>query len=320
MLNLCHSRGENMELRHLEAFLAVAEELHFGRAADRLHVAQSPLSQTVRALERELGTELFTRTTRSVQLTDAGTALLEPVRMVNAQLDVIRSVARSARTGELGSVRIGFGGASGYQALSRLARSIADTHPGIDLLLRPQMYSGEVIDGLADGTLDMGIVGLPAPPHLASVTVSDETLILAVPAGHRLAGAREVDPGELVDDRFVFYPAEHGSIVRAATLAMCADADFLPTIAHEAPDPYSLLAMVGAGVGVAVVVASTRLLTMDGVHYLPLAGPARTLRIGMAWDPANPSPALHGAVDVLRHSFGDNRSSVPLPPSLPTPP
>ncbi|MFY2790612.1 LysR family transcriptional regulator [Rhodococcus sp. MALMAid1271] len=299
-----------MELRHLDAFLAVAEELHFGRAAEKLHVAQSPLSQTVRALERELGTDLFIRTTRSVQLTDAGTALMEPVRMIRAQLNVIHSVARSSKTGEIGSVRIGFGGASGYQALSRLARSIADAHPGVELVLRPQLYSGEVIDALADGSIDMGIVGLPAPPHLATVTVSEETLILAVPAGHRLVGASEVDATDLRHERFVFYPAEHGSVVRETTLALCADADFAPTIAHEAPDPYSLLAMVGAGVGIAVVVASTQQLRMDGVHYLPLAGPTRVLRIAMAWNPANPSPALAVAVDVLRTSVEEHRSQV----------
>ncbi|OZD17811.1 LysR family transcriptional regulator [Rhodococcus sp. 06-156-3C] len=306
-----------MELRHLEAFLAVAEELHFGRAAEKLHVAQSPLSQTVRALERELGTDLFTRTTRSVQLTEAGTALLEPVRVIKAQLGVIHTVARSAKTGEIGSVRIGFGGASGYQALSRLARSIADAHPGIELALRPQLYSGEVVDALDDGTLDMGIVGLPAPPHLKTVTVSDEVLILAVPAGHRLAGASEVDPRDLAHERFVFYPAEHGSVVRDATITMCADADFAPSVAYEAPDPYSLLAMVGAGVGVAVVVASTQLLTMDGVQYLPLTGPARTLRIAMAWDPANPSPALAVAIDILRKSLSNKGISASLSPPLP---
>ena len=300
-----------MELRHLDAFLAVAEELHFGRAAEKLHVAQSPLSQTVRALERELGTDLFTRTTRSVQLTDAGTALLDPVRMIKAQIGVIHTIARAAKTGEIGSVRIGFGGASGYQALSRLARSIADTHPGVELVLHPQLYSGEVVEALAEGTLDMGIVGLPAPPHLKTVTVSEETLILAVPSGHRLAAAREVAPGELAHERFVFYPAEHGSVVRDSALAMCADANFAPAIAYEAPDPYSLLAMVGAGVGIAVVVASTQQLTMSGVQYLPLAGPARVLRIAMAWDPTNPSPALDVAVRVLSESSTLEQTSPP---------
>ncbi|MGV8873040.1 MAG: LysR family transcriptional regulator [Rhodococcus sp. (in: high G+C Gram-positive bacteria)] len=292
-----------MELRHLEAFLAVAEELHFGRAAERLHLAQSPLSQTVRSLERELGTDLFTRTTRSVRLTDAGIALLQPVRTITAQIGVVRSVAHAARTGEIGSVRIGFGGASGYRALSRLARSLADSHPGVELVLSPQLYSGEVVEALTDGTLDMGIVSLPAPPHLETATVSNEILILAVPAGHRLVGVAAVDPSDLSNERFVIYPAEHGSVVRASTIELCAGAGFTPNIAHEAPDPYSLLAMVGAGVGVAVVVGSTRHLTMDGVVYLRLAGPDRPLPIAMAWDPNNPSPALAVAIGVLIDSL-----------------
>ncbi|BAH50913.1 LysR substrate-binding domain-containing protein [Rhodococcus opacus] len=294
-----------MELRHLHAFLAVAEELHFGRAAERLHVAQSPLSQTVRALERELGTDLFVRTTRSVRLTAAGEALVAPARVIEAQLGIVRGIAQAASAGETGRVTVGFGGAGGYTVLSVLARSLADTYPGIELGLRPQMYSGEVLDALARGTLDMGIVGLPVPRGFATHTVREEALMLAVPAGHRLADAGAVAPQELASERFVIYPAEHGSVVRDATLALCAAAGFAPVVAHEAPDPYSLLAMVGAGVGVAVVVDSTAHLTMDGVEYRPIAGDVPTLPIAMAWQDSNPSPAVQTVTRVLREAIGD---------------
>ena len=290
----------DVELRQLRAFLAVADELHFGRAAERLHIGQSPLSQTIRALERELGTDLFVRTTRSVQLTAAGEALVTPARIIEAQIAVVREIASAASTGETGRVTVGFGGTGGYTVLSALTRSLADSHPGIELELRPQMYSGEVLDALRRGALDMGIVGLPIPRGFETHTVREETWMVAVPARHHLSTRDSVSPEDLATERFVMYPAEHGSVVRDATLSVCATAGFTPTIAHEAPDPYSLLAMVGAGVGIAVVVESTAHLSMDGVVYLPIAGATPTLKIAMAWRPNNPTPAVHTVTRVLR--------------------
>ncbi|MDM7487801.1 LysR substrate-binding domain-containing protein [Rhodococcus indonesiensis] len=295
-----------MELRQLQAFLAVAEELHFGRAAERLHIAQSPLSQMIRSLERELGAELFARTTRSVHLTAAGTALLAPARVIAAQADVARNVVRATAAGETGILSVGFGGASGYTVLSELTRALADHHPGIELDLRPQTYSGEVVDLVSRGLLDMGIVGLPVPDDVATETVRHESLLVAVPAGHPLAARNSVAAAELADERFVVYPAAHGSIVRDTMLVMCSGAGFTPTIAREAPDPYSLLALVGAGVGIAVVVASTMHITVDGVRYVPLDH-SPVLPIALAWRRDGAAPAVRRVVEVLRR----------LPPRVP---
>ncbi|MEE2060332.1 LysR substrate-binding domain-containing protein [Rhodococcus artemisiae] len=292
-----------MEIRQLQAFLAVAEELHFGRAADRLHIAQSPLSQMIRALERELGARLFERTTRSVQLTAAGTALLAPARVIAAQVQVARAVVRSTAAGETGVVSVGFGGASGYAVLSELTRALADRHPGIELDLRPQTYSGEVLDLVAQGLLDMGIVGLPVSDDFATETVRHESLMVAVPTGHQLSDRGTLEPADLASERLVVYPAAHGSLVRDATFTVCASAGFAPTVAREAPDPYSLLALVGAGVGIAVVVASTAHITVDGVHYIPLDG-GPVLPIALAWRRDNPAPAVHRVLEVLRELPG----------------
>ncbi|MFD6895248.1 LysR substrate-binding domain-containing protein [Rhodococcus sp. NPDC060086] len=292
-----------MEFRQIQAFLAVAEELHFGRAAERLHIAQSPLSQMIRALERELGAQLFARTTRSVQLTAAGTALLAPARVIAAQIDVARTVVRSTAAGETGVVSVGFGGASGYAVLSELTRALADRHPGIELDLRPQTYSGRVRDSVSRGLLDMGIVGLPVTDEFDTETVRHESLLVAVPAGHRFAHRDSLDPADLAGERLVIYPAAHGSIVRDATFTVCASAGFAPVIAREAPDPYSLLALVGAGVGIAVVVASTAHITVDGVQYIPLDG-GPVLPIALAWRRDNPAPAVHRVLEVLRELPG----------------
>lgn len=288
-----------MELRQLQAFLAVAEELHFGRAAERLHIAQSPLSQMIRSLERELDAELFARTTRSVQLTAAGTALLAPARVIAAQVDVARTVVRSTASGETGVISVGFGGASGYTVISQLTRALEDRYPGIELDLRPQTYTGEVLDLVSQGLLDMGIVGLPVPDDVATETVRHESLMVALPTSHRLATRDTLAPVELAGERFVVYPAAHGSIVRDATFAVCASAGFAPVIAREAPDPYSLLALVGVGVGVAVVVASTTNIAVSGVRYVPLQN-APVLPIALAWRRDNPAPAVHRVVEVLR--------------------
>src|SRR5699024_9898509 len=143
--------------------LAVAEALHFGRAADRLRIAQPALSQTIRALEADLDVELFERTTRRVRLTPAGEALVEPAAAIDAQVDGARRIARAAQQGLAGRVRIGFGGTSGYSILSRLAREVGERHPGISLDLRPQMYCGQAAIAVRDGQIDLAIISPPAP-------------------------------------------------------------------------------------------------------------------------------------------------------------
>ena len=137
-----------MEFRQVTAFLAVAEELHFGRAAERLRIAQPALSQMIRALEADLDVDLFERTTRRVRLTPAGEALLEPAAAIGTQVDGARRIARAAQQGLAGRVRIGFGGTSGYSILSRLAREVGERHPGISLDLRPQMYCGQAANAV----------------------------------------------------------------------------------------------------------------------------------------------------------------------------
>lgn len=292
-------RGD-VDIRQIQAFLAVAEELHFGRAAERLHIAQPPLSQTIRSLERELGVELFARTTRSVRLTAAGSALMAPARIIETQLKVCRTVTRAAALGETGVVGIGFGGAGGYAVLSGLTNAVAEAYPGIALELRPQTYSGQAVELIRAGTIDLGIVSLPVGGDLETLTVRRETLLAALPVQHRLAGEERIAMRELAADPFVMYPSAHGSRVREATFALCAQAGITPRTVHEAPDPYSLLALVGAGLGVAVVVDSTTHVRVDGVVYRPIEDEVPPLEIAMAWRAENPNPAAHRVVAVLR--------------------
>ena len=292
-----------MEFRQFEAFLAVAEELHFGRAAEKLHMAQPALSRIIRLLERELGTELFERTTRKVRLTPSGEALIEPAKVIHVHVDGVRRIARSAQQGEIGSVKVGFAGTTGYSIMSILAREVSREQPGISLELQPQMYSGEALAMLRDGEIDLGVISSVAPVGISTLLARNETLMLALPSDHELASQEEVSVGQLRDQRFIAYPASHGSRVRDAMLSLCTAAGFVPHVAQEAPDPYSLLALVGADVGVAIVVGSSRHIQVDGVTYRPLIGSDISLPIALAWRDSNPSLALRTVVGLAKNAF-----------------
>ncbi|MFC6062959.1 LysR family transcriptional regulator [Streptomyces ochraceiscleroticus] len=287
-----------MELRHLTGFVAVAEELHFGRAAERLHIAQSPLSQQIRLLERDLGAALFDRTTRSVRLTAAGQALLEPARSLLADAAAVRRTVQSVSLGEAGRVTVGYAGASSYAALPPLARAVTSEYPGIELSLQGQVYSGEALGRITDGTLDLGFVSLPVRRGIVSRVVRVERLVLALPDTHPLAAREAVDVAALARERFVTFPAARGSAVRDALVHACHAAGFSPRVAQEAPDSYNLLALVGAGVGVALVVESARNIRLEHVVFRPLAGEVAPLPIALAWRAGNESAALHNVLKV----------------------
>lgn len=296
-----------MELRHLEGFVAVAEELHFGRAAARLHMAQPPLSQYIRLLERDLGVKLFERNTRSVRLTSAGHSLLEPARRVLAEAAIAQRTVHAASVGEVGRVTVGFAGASSYDAVPRLTRAVTSELPGIELILRGQTYAGEALSRIREGTLDLGFVALPTHGGISSRVIRVEQLVVALPDTHWLADQPTIDLADLANDRFVAFPAARGSAVRDAALQACLNAGFSPIITQEAPDAYNLLTLVGAGVGVAIVVGSAQNIHMEHVVFRPTTGDAPTMPIALAWRSDNPSAALRSVLHVAE-------SVLPTPP------
>ncbi|MEU9357560.1 LysR substrate-binding domain-containing protein [Streptomyces sp. NPDC048301] len=300
-----------MELKHLTGFVAVAEELHFGRAAERLHIAQSPLSQQIRLLERDLGAKLFDRTTRTVRLTPAGQALLDPARRLLADASAVRRTVRAAHLGEVGRVSVGFAGASSYSALPVLTRAVTSRLPGIELVLEGQTYTGEALRRVTEGTLDVGFVALPVRRGITARVVRMERLVLALPDSHRLADRTEVPVGELAGEPIVTFPLARESAVREAMVQACHDAGFAPRIAQEAPDSYNMLALVGAGVGVAVVVESARNIHLEHVVFRPLAGDdVPVLPIALGWRTGNRSVALEAVLRVAEEV-------LPTPPDAP---
>ena len=301
-----------MELRYLFSFVAVAEELHFGRAAKRLQMAQPPLSQQIRQLEKELGVQLFERSTRSVRLTSAGEAFLKPVRTVLEDLDIATRVAKAAGRGEYGRVSVGFAGASSHASLPRLTRAVRAAHPGIELVMRGQTYANRALAGVADGTLDLGFVRLPVTqPGVEHRVIAEEELVCALPSDHRLARRRRIAVADLADEPFVSFPARTGSSLRDVTVEACEAAGHHPRIVQEAPDSYTILALVAMGVGVTLTLTSCMHIQQTGLVYRPLAGPPVVLQAALAWRADNPSAALRSVLDVAAEA-------LPTPPDVRT--
>ncbi|MBO8197005.1 LysR family transcriptional regulator [Streptomyces smyrnaeus] len=300
-----------MELRYLAAFVAVAEELHFGRAAKRLHMAQPPLSQQIRQLEKELGVQLFERSTRSVRLTSAGESFLAPVRKVLADLDAATRVAKAAGRGEFGRVSVGFAGASSHTSLPLLTRAVRTAHPGIELVMQGQNYADRALARVAEGSLDLGFVRLPVTrPGVETRVIAEEELICALASDHPLARQERVDVADLAGEPFVSFPADAGSSLRDATFRTCERAGHIPRVVQEAPDSYTILALVAMGVGVTLTLTSCTHIQQTGLVYRPLAGPPVVLRSALAWRADNPSAALRSVLDVAREVL-----PAPSPPA-----
>ncbi|MET9267336.1 LysR substrate-binding domain-containing protein [Amycolatopsis sp. NPDC004079] len=291
-----------MELRHLRYFAAVAETCHFGRAAERLHLAQPALSHAIRQLEDELGVALLSRTTRQVQVTPAGRFFLAEAQRI---LDAVEAGARGARRiadGRRGLARIGFTGTAALSHLPRVARALQHRLPEVELEVHADLLTGEQCEQLRDGTLDIGVLRPPVTGgDLDLHVIETEPLVLAVPADHRLAVEPVVAMSDLRAEAFVTYPASY-SVVNEAVLRSCRDAGFTPQREHEAAGTAVLLALVAGGLGVGVVPASARALPLAGVVFRDLAG-AATVQLALAWHRDRASALVPAVLDALGELF-----------------
>lgn len=296
-----------MFYRHFTAFLAVAEDLHFSRAAQRLHIAQPALSQQIRQLERELGVQLFERDSRSVRLTSAGQAMVGPARAAIESLEEARQAAQAGGKGELGRVSIGFSGASSHGTLPRLTLRVRQDHPGIALKLNGNLAANAALNLVADGTLDLGFVRMPVNRvGVSTRIIGREELLVAIPKDHPLSQSSRIDMKQLVDQPFVIPPAGVGSSLRDAILHECMVADFTPKIAQEAEDSYTILALVAAGVGVTLTLSSIcEHIRNESIVFRPLSGKPRYLYPALAWREIDHSPALHAVLAAAQQEFGE---------------
>lgn len=288
------------DLRRLRYFVAVAEELHFGRAAERLRISQPPLSVQIRTLERELGVHLFIRNRRRVTLTDAGSVLLDEARRLLRQAELSVLHVRRAASGEIGRLAIGFVSTVDYSILPTLVGRFRSKHPGVDLSLL-EMTGDRQQEALRTGELDLGLSILPtAASDLKTRPILREPLILAVSAKHVLAARRRpVDPARLSDERFVVFPRPLAPGLFDATIGVCRQAGFTPRVAQEAVQMQTILGLVAAGLGIALVPACMENLQRSDVRYLKLAPVAGTIETAAQWHVHNKSPALEALLAEL---------------------
>ncbi|WP_370619062.1 LysR substrate-binding domain-containing protein [Mumia qirimensis] len=294
-----------MDVHPLRAFLAVADELHFGRAAERLHVAQPPLSRTIKQLERELGTRLFDRSTRSVSLTASGLALLAPAREV---LDAVRraeGAVRSAVDGEVGLVRISFAGLSTHRIVAQLARSVRSRHPGITLQLSSQNFAQPAMRKVVDGETDVALGRWDVVPSAVHAkVVARDRLVVAVPDTHPFATARSLSIGDLAGEPFVSLPPHEGAVLPDRLRRLAHRHGFVPDVVQLAPDTQTALALVGAEVGCHLTLRSVaRDATDPHVAFVEvdekLDDDASDVHLRAAWRRADSDAALRTVLDAL---------------------
>jgi DNA-binding transcriptional LysR family regulator len=297
-----------MELRLLRYFVAVAEERHFGRAAERLHIAQPPLSQQIKQLEADLGVQLLVRSTRKVELTPAGERYLDRARAILASLEAARTEASRIAAGEIGRLAIGFTGSATYELLPALARVLRRDLPDVELDLKGEMLTPRQEAGLADGTLDLGFLRPPVrDPDLEVRVLRREPLIALLPEAHPLAQRSTVRLAELREEPFISYPSQHRSVVHDAVFAACERAGFRPLVVQEVAETSTLVVFVAAGAGVALVPASVRHLQITGAVFRPLAGTTAEVELAAAMRAGDDSPVLARVLARAEALIGGSR-------------
>ncbi|PHN31546.1 LysR family transcriptional regulator [Pseudomonas sp. ICMP 561] len=297
-----------MELRHLRYFIAVAEELHFGRAAQVLGISQPPLSQQIQALEQELGTRLFDRTNRRVELSEAGRLFLDEARLVLAQVDKAADVARRVRLGELGELNIGFTTSAPFtSSIPQAIFAFRQRFPAVHLALQ-EMNSMEVAAQLEDESIQVGIMRpLALPESLVVVELLREPLVAIINAGHPLAQGSEqgLHLSELANEPFVFFPRTYGSGLYAQMMDLARAAGFTPLITQEAGEVMTIIGLVAAGLGVTVLPASYRRMRIDGVVYRTLLDPDATSAVWLVQRKDQQSPMARAFVELVTRRTED---------------
>ena len=298
-----------MELRHLRYFVAVAEELHFGHAATRLHISQPPLSHQIQDLERELGVALFLRSRRSVTLTEAGRLFLEEARHVLGDAQHAMDTAKKAARGEIGRLSVGFGPTPENGLLNAVLSLFLARHPDVQLELH-NLYTQEQVEGLAHRSIDVGFPLLPISNRaLAVERIGVEPVRVVLPERHPLASQTRIALSDLRAESFVFVAREVGPGFYDLLQSSCGAAGFTPTVTHEARHVMTVLGFVAAGLGITLLPGAVSGACPAGVVFRPLHR-APVVEVGLAYRPDDVSLPLLAFLDVVREvSRGKRRSA-----------
>lgn len=290
-----------MELRHFRYFVAVAEELHFGRAAERLGIAQPPLSQQIKALEQEIGVELLLRTKRRVELTAAGTAFLNEARKTLAQVDAAARAAQRAARGETGRLAVGFVSGAVYGEVPAIFGLMRARYPDVSLVLQ-DLTTEEQVEAIHAGRLDVGLIRPPAigTESLMMQVIWREPVVVVLPEHHRLAGQGRIAMQALADEPFLQVPRHLAPGFYDEFIRICAQAGFFPKIVQEARTTQTIVSLIAVGMGVSLVPASLQSLQRTGVVYRPLEPPEPTTDLAVIWRPDDKNAALQRFLEIVR--------------------
>jgi DNA-binding transcriptional LysR family regulator len=302
-----------MDLRQLRYFVAVAEEGHITRAAERLGMQQPPLSQQIKAIEQELDLQLFRRKARGVELTDAGRVLLDQARAVLERLDHALLLTRRTARGEQGRLSVGIAPTAPFHPfVPQVIRAFREAYPLVSVTL-DECLSRQAVEQLRGEQLDIAFLRAPVtdPQGLAVHTLLQEPMVVALPASHELASDPRSEPlplGALAEETFILFGGTAGPGIADASLAACYRAGFSPRLGQQAPRIASTLGLVSAGLGVALVPASIQRLQVDGVAYrrlLPNERPTAVLNLILRQN--DPSAVVRNFFDMARRAARDDR-------------
>jgi DNA-binding transcriptional LysR family regulator len=290
----------DIELRHLETFLVVAEEMNFKRAARRLNIAQPPLSRQIRRLEQDLGVTLFQRTQRRVQLTEAGQALVTEARQILATIEQSIRVVQRANRGEVGKLVVGFEGSSAYEVVPFSLKVYQEQFPSVEVIVH-QMTTGQQVQALIEERINVGfLVPLLRDENLMMETVLQEPMILALPENHPLSNQSEIDLQDLANESFIVGPHQQRCGLYEQVIVACRQAGFSPKVVQETEEMQITLGFIAAGLGVALLSASAQNIRRPGVVYRTLTPPIPKMELAIAWRINNQSSILQGFLTVVR--------------------
>ncbi|GAA3674797.1 LysR substrate-binding domain-containing protein [Nonomuraea antimicrobica] len=291
-----------MNLQQLRYAVALADELNFGRAAQREGVRQPPFSQQIGKLEEELGVRLFERTTRQVRLTPAGEAFVAQARTALAHAELAVEAARRVGRGEEGRLAIGFVGSATNLTLPRVLRRFRARYPGVQVELR-ERTSAQQAEELREGLLDVGLLHAPlagpAAEVLSTRTVARELLLAALPTGHPLAARAPLPTSALAWEPFVMFPRRLGSALYDQVIGVARAAGFEPRVVQEAVQMQTIVGLVAAGMGVSIVPESVARLRRGDVVFRPLSPATRVVTLDVTWRTDDPNPLVRNFRDLF---------------------
>ncbi|MBN9541484.1 MAG: LysR family transcriptional regulator [Reyranella sp.] len=299
----------DIDLRQMRAFAIVAEELHFGRAAERLGIAQPPLSQQIRRLEAKVGCQLFDRGTRRVELTEAGRALLATARRILVEAANGVEQARRVGRGDAGILDVGFPATVALSLLPKVIRAFRQRYPGIELRLS-ELTTSPQRDALRTGGIDVGFLREPEPDSLLQMeTVMLERFIAVLPSTHRLATSRaSISLPALAGEPFILFRRDVGPLFHGRILGLCGQAGFAPRIVQESGEWQTVVSLVRAGLGVSIAPQCVANLRLEGVTYKALTASRVRTSVVMCWHKDNRRTALQRFIDVTRRVTREERS------------